>query len=142
MIRTNTILLLLVLYSPGSFGQPQSGDAKPIETTLCEVVAHSVRFVGKVVRFRASVESDGLENTVLVDSKCNLGMIPRIPDQFTGRPGVQAFERAFDVVGPGTLDKRMVATFTGKFVRKGQKRILEVQEVQNLEVAPLPKAQR
>jgi hypothetical protein len=102
MIRTHATILLLLLLHRVSFGQPQTGDSKPIETTLCEVVKHSVRFAGKRVRFHAYFESGGLENSV----------------------------------------KRVVATFMGRFLLKGQRRILELQEIGDLEVTPSAKTRR
>jgi hypothetical protein len=142
MTRANaTGLLLLMLASHASFGQPKAVDRKPVETTLCDVVTHSVRFAAKLVRFHASLLSDGLEHAVLVDHRCELGIIPHIPDEFKSRPDIQAFERAVDSGRPGTLDKRVSATFTGTFVRNGQKRILEVEVIANVKITPAPKVE-
>ena len=120
MTRTDSTILIALLLQPHvSSGQQQTRN-KAIETTLCEVVKHSVRFAGKWVRFHASFESDGLENSVLFDSKCKLGIVPYYSDQFVSRPDIQAFDRAINAGQPGTLDKRVVATFMGRFILKGQ----------------------
>jgi hypothetical protein len=76
------------------------------------------------------------------DSKCKLGIVPYYSDQFADRPDIQAFDRAIDAGQPGTFDKRVVATFMGRFLLKGQRRILELQEIGDLEVTPSAKTRR
>jgi hypothetical protein len=43
----------------------------PTKTTVCQIVSHPNRFDGKAVGFEASVESDGIERTVLLSSACS-----------------------------------------------------------------------
>jgi len=111
----------------------------PLETTLCEVVGNSQRFDGRKVRFFAKFQSDGIERSVLTDSKCSRGIIPFVPDEVEMHPDIQAFDRALEQGARGTMDKRIVATFTGRFVRKTQppsgfRFILEIERIDDLRV--------
>ena len=86
--------------------------AEPIETTVCDVVAHRQEFIRGRVRLRATVETDCLEHTALTDARCDGGLLP----WGAGSPDGDAL---FDAVcGPssaGTIDSRAkeAATFTG-----------------------------
>jgi hypothetical protein len=117
----------------------QSVLPKPITTTVCEIVGDVQRFDGKKVRFVATFESDGIERSALVDSKCNRGIIPFVPDQVEHHPDIEAFDRALDSGRRGTIDKHVVATFTGLFVVKPSpsshpRFILEIERIENLAV--------
>jgi hypothetical protein len=70
--------------------------ARPIDTTLCEIAGDSQRFDGKKVRFSARFENDGIEHCALVDSKCNRGIIPFVPDEVEHHFDIEAFVRALD----------------------------------------------
>lgn len=121
-------------------GGPQPNSDETIEVTLCNITRQLSRFSGKRVRFHATVISDGLEHTVLVDRGCKLGIIPRIPDQFANKDDIRAFERSLDNGAPGTFDKTVTATFTGLFSLQSRKRVLEVEEVHDLKITPVAKA--
>ena len=111
--------------------------SEPASTTLCEVVNHSDRFDGKLVRFRATFISDGIDRSVLVERGCKLGIVPLISAHDQTRPSVDAFNRAISQGGPGTADKTVVAMFVGRFAWKPpSKRTLELLEVDELHVKP------
>jgi hypothetical protein len=113
---------------------------KPINTTLCEIVQNSKRFDGKKVRFIANFKSDGIENSVLTDTKCGRGILPFVPDEVEHHPDIEAYDRATDTGRLGTMDRRIVAIFTGRFVRKltpSHARfnfILEIERIEDLQV--------
>ena len=68
----------------------------PIKTTVCEGVRDSQRFDGKKVRFFASFQSDGIERSVLTDSKCSRGIVPFVPDEVENHPDIEVFDRALE----------------------------------------------
>jgi hypothetical protein len=135
------LLPMLVVPVPIFAQQPTSpanGNSEPIVTTLCDVVAHPENFANKLVKFRASFESDGLEHSILNHSGCKLGIVPYPAADGKKRPDVEAFDKAVDAGAPGTADKTVVAMFTGRFVWKPPtKRILEIEGVSDLRVSPL-----
>lgn len=111
--------------------------SEPILTTLCEVVSHSDRFDGKLVRFRATFISDGIERSILVQRGCKLGIVPLIDADDQTRPTVDAFNRAINQGGPGTGDKTVVAMFIGRFAWKPpSERTLDLVAVDELRVKP------
>jgi hypothetical protein len=127
---------------PTSGRARQSADAKPIETTVCELVTHSKRFVGREVRIRAEFLSDDFEHSVLIDQKCKTGIVPFIADQAADHDDIKEFDRALAKGTPGTRDKRIFATFTGRFLCKPNctaigGRILEIEQIKDLEVTNL-----
>jgi hypothetical protein len=111
--------------------------SEPVSTTLCEVVNHSDKFDGKLVRFRATFVSDGIERSIFVQRGCKLGIVPLIDPDDQTRPSLDAFNRAVSQGGPGTADKIVVGIFTGRFAWNHQpKRTLDLVEVDELEVKP------
>ena len=124
-----------------SYGQSQPTEPeKPIQPTVCQLVAHCKRFDGKRVQFHASVISDGFEYTALVDPECKKGIVPQTSDEADKRPDVDAFNRALADVKPGaTESKQIKATFTGRFICKSgssspTRRVIEIEQVSGLEV--------
>jgi hypothetical protein len=112
----------------------------PIDTTVCEGVGDGQRFDGKKVRFIANFRSDGIEHSVLTDSKCSRGIIPFVPDEFENHQDIQALDRALKQGRHGTMDKHIVATFTGRFVRQTKpssrpRFILAIERIENLQVS-------
>ncbi len=85
---------------------------RPIEVTVCKLMAIPQDFDGKLVRFKANFESDGIERSLLLDETCQGGILPYVP---SGTPGEGAFNDAIYTGHPGTLDKTITATFTGVF---------------------------
>jgi hypothetical protein len=140
-VRSVSFRLLLVLVTP-TFGQQPApspnSDSNPIATTLCEVVAHPEKFSNKFLRFQASFDSDGLDHSILIHRGCRLGIVPYSPADGKKRPDFEEFEKAIDTGAPGTLDKTVVAIFTGRFIWKPPStRILEIEGVSELRVSPL-----
>ena len=116
----------------------QASLPNPINTTVCEIVGNSQRFDGKKIRFSARFAAD-IERTVLTDPKCSRGIIPFFPDKVENHPDIQAFDRALGQGVHGTMDKRVVATFTGRFVRRtksssGPCFVLEIERIDDLQV--------
>jgi uncharacterized protein len=127
---------------------------EPTDTTVSQIIAKSESFSGKQVRIRARFESDGLERSVLVepqctiledtehnaqvDLKCKGGIVPYYLDGVEENADIKAFNRAFERGRPGTRDKRIVATFTGRFSCKPTcsaigGRILEIASISELD---------
>ena len=94
----------------------QTQASKAISTTICEIVEDPLRFVGNRVRFSARFDSDGIERSVLTDASCGRGIEPFVPDEIERHPDIEALDRALRQGMRGTMDKRIVATFTGRFV--------------------------
>ncbi|HTS62583.1 MAG TPA: hypothetical protein VMH28_11205 [Candidatus Acidoferrales bacterium] len=57
----------------GAAGDGSSIQAAPIHTTLCELAASPERFQGKVVEFRATVQT-GLQTSLVRDDTCSVYM--------------------------------------------------------------------
>src|SRR5229473_729936 len=127
----------------------------PIDTSVSDILADSRRFNGKCVRLTASFQSDGLEHSVLLEPNCDVtgaprqappvepqcerGIIPWVPDGVEDHPDIEALDRALAKGRRGTIDKHIVATFTGRFVckpsctsRRG--RVLEIEQVDKIDV--------
>jgi hypothetical protein len=79
---------------------PTNGNSEPVATTLCDVVAHPEKFTNKLVRFRASFGSDGLEHSVLIHSGCKLGIVPYPAADGKERSDVEAFDEAVRASAP------------------------------------------
>jgi hypothetical protein len=126
--------------APFLYAQTKRAESpKPIETTVCDIVADSQRFDGRQVRFFARFQSDGLEHSALVDSKCSRGIIPFTADGVENHSDIEAFDRALEQGQRGTMDKRIVATFTGRFVRRTSRSsrtlfVLEIERIDDLQV--------
>jgi hypothetical protein len=114
---------------------PSSG---AINTKVCEIVKDALQFVGKRVRFSARFVSDGIERSVLTDPSCSRGIEPFVPDKVGQNPDIEALNRTLDQGMRGTIDKRIVATFTGRFVVRdsdsGLRFVLNIERVDNLKV--------
>ncbi len=110
----------------------------PVKTDLCQIVNESERYNGKRVEFSAEVLSDGREGTVLSDDRCSLGITPWFPEQANARSGIENLKRALNSGHRGTLDKKIVAVFIGRFVWKAGSRppvrALELEGVKALRV--------
>jgi len=114
---SHELILADVLSSrPAQFSGQTEQSSKAINVTVCEIVEDALQFVGKRVRFSAKFQSDGIENSVLTDPDCGRGIEPFVPDEVEQHPDIEAFDRSLDQGMRGTIDKRIVATFTGRFV--------------------------
>ena len=114
---SHELILAAVLSSrPAQFSGQTEQSSNATNVTVCEIVEDALRFVGKRVRFSAKFQSDGIEHSVLTDPDCGRGIEPFVPDEVEQHPDIEAFEGALDQGMRGTIDKRVVATFTGRFV--------------------------
>jgi len=121
--------------------QTQSATAA-INTTVCNIVQDPLRFVGKVVRFSAQFQSDGIENSVFTERNCVRGIEPFVPDEGEGHPDIKAFDSALGQGMRATVDKRIVATFTGRFVLRDSyssrpRFVLNIERIDDLKVTPV-----
>jgi hypothetical protein len=136
---SNELILADVLSSkPAQFSSQAEQSSKAINATVCEVVEDALRFVGKRVRFSAKFQSDGIEHTVLKDPNCSRGIEPLVPDEVEQHPDIQALDRALGQGMRGTMDKHIVATFTGRFVvrdsHSGLRFVLNIERVDDFKV--------
>jgi hypothetical protein len=92
----------------------QKVEVRPVEAGVCDLIASPAAFNGKLVRFTAQFESDGIERSILLGETCPQkgGLMPYVVD---GATGAKAFDDAIYLGHPGTLDKTITATFTGTF---------------------------
>ncbi|HXX99857.1 MAG TPA: hypothetical protein VEI54_02980 [Candidatus Limnocylindrales bacterium] len=117
----------------------QTESSHVVNTSVCEIVGDVLRFVGKRVRFSAKFQSDGFEYSVLTDPECGRGIEPFVPDEIDQHPDIQAFDHALDAGIRGTIDKHIVATFTGRFVLRNSdssrlRFVLNIERVDHLKV--------
>ncbi len=111
----------------------------PSQIPLCDVTQDPQRYQGMRVRIRASFETDGLEHSILTDSRCKRGIVPWIAEQVEHDPGVEALDRAVAKGRRGTIDKRIVGTFTGTIVYQEKPAPsgtlgLEIEKIEDLQV--------
>jgi len=136
---SHELILADVLSSrPAQFSGQTEQSSKAINVTVCEIVEDELRFVGKRVRFSAKFQSD-FEYSVLTDPDCGRGIEPFVPDEVEHHPDIEAFDRALDRGMRGTIDKRVVATFTGRFVLRDSyssrfRFILNIEQIDDLKV--------
>jgi hypothetical protein len=120
----------------------QTQASKAISTTVCEIVADPLRFVGKRVRFSAKFNSDGIEWALLTDPSCGRGIEPFVPDEIERHPDIEALDRALGRGMRATIDKRIAATFTGRFVLRDSyssrpRFVLNMERIDELKVTPI-----
>lgn len=115
-----------------------------IDTNVCDVVRLPELFADKCIRVAARFETDGLENSVIVEESCGeRGLVPWTTSQAEKKPSVVKFDDAIWHHGrPGAFDKRITARFTGRFVwspnTEHETRVLEISSVSNLKVKKTP----
>jgi len=139
-----------------STAHPQSYPAKPIETTITDLIKSSAKFNGKRVRVPASFHTDGIHTSVLLEPNCGLfdgtsktpppgqpqcyrGVVPSESSKLEGDP---ANNRLDEILGQGersTSDKHITAEFTGVFSCKpscaSPKRfVFDIERIDKLEV--------
>jgi hypothetical protein len=137
------LILADVLSSrPAQFSGQTEQSSKAINVTTCEIVEEALRFVGKRVRFSAKFQSDGIEHSVLTDLDCGRGIEPFVSDEVEQHPDIQALERALDKGMRGTMDKRIVAIFTGRFILRDSdssrlRFVLNIERLDELKVTPV-----
>lgn len=124
---------------PVQFSGQTEQSSKAINTTVCKVVEDPLPFVGKRVRISARFQSDGIEHTVLTDPACGRGILPFVPDEVERHPDIRALGRALDQGLRSTMDKSIVATFTGRFLFRDSypsrlRFVLDIERIDDLSV--------
>jgi hypothetical protein len=120
----------------------QTQSSRAISTTICEIVEDPLRFVGKRVRFSAKFQSDGIETSVLTDPNCCRGIEPFVPDEVERHPDIEALDRSLGQGMRSTMDKHIVASFTGRFVLRDSyssrlRFVLNIEGIDDLKVTPI-----
>jgi hypothetical protein len=110
-----TIVAMCVIASQCATSPDGGGHANFVDTSVCRIVANPQNFDGKVVRFTADFESDGIERSVLVDPACSNQGIAPYEDSTLPSSERAEFDRAIYSGRPGTLDKQISAVFFGRF---------------------------
>lgn len=139
----------MVLYVGLAFGQA-SGQPTPIPdmVSLCDVLARPESYSGKLIRFRASVSTDGFEFTTLYDPTCNQGVGPWSSEATDTHEDVKEFNRVVESQSRGAKHQRIEATFTGLFSYDAQvtnvtkRRQFEILKVDDLKLSGKPPKQR
>lgn len=89
------------------------------------------------MKAKAELISDGLEASSLIDAavpnRCHLGIKPETSSDVESHEDIKALDRALIQGRRGTIDKRIVAAFTGRYeCGAGTNRILHIEHVDNL----------
>jgi hypothetical protein len=82
-----------------------------------------------------------LENSALIDSKYQLGVEPRTSEAVDEHPDIKAVDAALARGKRGTSDKKIMATFIGRFKCTSspvsrRHRILDIERIERLIVTP------
>ncbi len=152
-----SLLCVIWLYSfaLASIARPQTSSAKPIETTITELVKSSTKFNGKRVRIFASFPTDGIQRSWLMEPNCGLfdgisktpppgkpqcarGVVPTDSDK-ADNDRSQSLDLALAQGKRGTSDKHITAEFTGRFrcvpsCSSAKRLTLEIERVDKLDV--------
>lgn len=86
-----------------------------LNTTLCEIVVSPSSFNHKVVRFRASAQSDP-EHAILIDSGCPASGIALHWDSAYRSHSVKLLAGALYPTPAGSRGSEIAGTFTGRFI--------------------------
>jgi len=111
-----------------------------IAATICDVLRTPDVFADKCIRVPGRFLSDGIEHSVLIDESCSkMGLAPWATEKVTEKLDEAMVQPG---KGPGTLDRRITALFTGRFVWRPKAtrdaRVLEISAVSNLKIQELP----
>jgi hypothetical protein len=124
--------------------------AEGIKLTVCDVIIHPNDYVGKRVSFHARVEFDGIERLILVnDQEPGCGAIVPVSNPKTprNRAAAKDLNHAIFSGNPGTLDRTIVADFTGVIsiakgedfmLRPGKIPVMNFESVENIRVERIP----
>jgi len=86
----------------------------PINASICDVVAHPKQYEGKLIRVKGWIESDGIENTTIVDRMCeSKGFAVGNTTTAFEQSGIPELQRAIFSGSPGTRSKEIRATIVG-----------------------------
>jgi hypothetical protein len=144
-------MILAFAFNLPTDGYPQ-GKTPP--NNVCAIADHLEDFIGKRVSFSATVMSDGLERTILVNvdgSRCKRGMVPvGAADDPRSKEATNKLSRAIFTGHPGTLDKRITAVFTGvislgdpeqfMLAPGGKVGVVTLESVDDIRIEPIPSA--
>jgi hypothetical protein len=112
---SSLVIIATVLFFAPFVGSAASGQPV-LNTTVCKISENPKSFDMRLVRVSGSLESDGIERTVLVDEGCPKdGLAVSTPNHFQGE---DRLARAFGSGSPGTLDKEIHGTLVGRLVWK------------------------
>ena len=114
---------------------------QPGAPSACDVVRNAQDLSGKVIELHAEYETDGYHYTHLMDPRCphSDAISVVVFPEFTDEPSIQSLLKITFQGQAGTLDKKIVGTFRGKFnlhADQFSKYELELQHVENLQVEP------
>jgi hypothetical protein len=138
-MKTMIPLFLVALASVTTLGA-KSGAAKPavVETTVCDLVKRATQFDKANVRVRATVVSDLIEHTMLVDNECPArGISLWIPQELDDSTDVSALRlelRSQWLIPPSNTQVR--AAFDGTFLRDHRKLYLKIVSIDHIDLAP------
>ena len=138
-MKTVIPLFFVALASVATLGA-KSGAATPavVETTVCDLVKHATHFDNANVRVRATVMSDLIEHTMLVDNECPArGISLWIPHELDDSTDVRALRselRSQWAIPPSNT--RVSAVFDGTFLREHRKLYLKVVSIDHIDLAP------
>jgi hypothetical protein len=135
-MRTVAALAILTFAACGTSADLDT--AEPLKVTICELSRTPAKFDGRRVDVTARVESDGIEQTTLIDRNCpDTGVAPDTPVALRKNADMQALQAAIFSGRPGTLDKSITASFRGVFhwhPRQIPVRVLTLESVTELHV--------
>jgi hypothetical protein len=115
-MKSISLMVLMILTFGMNCGIRRDKSQPVISTSICAIVQNPKAFDKRAVSFRATVLSDGIENTILLDSQCaGQGIAAGWTAEEYQPPGVANFIEALRAGRRGTADKYMVGTFTGAF---------------------------
>jgi len=118
---------------------PEPGtNTAPSEVGLCDIVSRPQDFACRRVRFRATVLSDCMHGTALIDSRCERGIAPVVAPQ--ADRAVESFFTGVCAEMPINFDVIRRATFTGRFRLRERKAatifVLDVESVRSINISP------
>jgi len=121
-IRTNSLLLAFAVACVVALLPRMARCAAPEltarEVAFCEIVNHPHRYDHSRVAFTASIASDGIEHTALLDPACSKrGKALVVESRVERSTGYQKIWAGIYRTGYiGTLDKHITAHFSGTFL--------------------------
>lgn len=122
---------LLALISANS-GRAQE-NKPPLDKTVCQLIAKPRHFHKIIVHIRASVETDLIEHTILVDTSCkNRGIVLWIPHSLDDDPSVRSLWAALKHHVEARNGQPVVADCVGKFLYQNRKYYLKVSSLRVL----------
>ena len=129
------------------YGEHRSSPCSPYEpvldTNICDIVKSPASFAAKCVRIAGDFDSDGFEHSVIFDSSCpQIGLEPWTSETATKKLDAAMCPADSEHCGVGTLNRRITARFTGRFVWRPNasrdKRVLEINMIEDLNSQPRP----